>query len=387
MKKTWVALAVAGAFVAGTAQAQSSVTLYGILDVNYMWEEKPTCFPSGVSGTCPAGTTDVRQESLSAINSGHQSGNRWGLRGSEDLGGGMKAIFALESGFDLDRGTMGQGGRLFGRQAWAGISTNMGAVVAGRLASFSSGTGSFDMFGRTDPFLTGFGLASLGNTFYSANALRVDNAIAYQSPKWAGFQGGIGYSFNVNGAETAPNGSNTSALISAVTWEAGPFWVSVTYDAVSFADDTRRPDQKHLQVGATFDLGPVRLHGGYANQSNISGVGLVSGGSGAFIPLPSQLPSYDNNSYMAGVTWKLGAFTLLGSYQWSGADGQSYTTIAGGPTLNFDPDYSVFGIGATYNLSRRTNLYASYAARNADGTLLDNRFNYKQLALGVRHLF
>ena len=379
MKKTWVALAVAGAFVAGTAQAQSSVTLYGIVDVNYMWEEKPTNVGTSTSPR-------IVQESLSAINGGHQSGNRWGLRGSEDLGGGMSAIFTLESGFNIDTGTSAQSGRLFGRQAYAGISTGMGAVVAGRLASFSSGTGSFDMFGRTDPFATGFGLASLGQTFYSANALRVDNALAYQSPKWAGFQGGIGYSFNTNGTEKAPNGENTSAFFSAVTWEGGPFWVSLTYDQVQFADSLNRDEQRHLQVGATFDLGPVRLHGGYANQTGISAVG-VGGGAGEFIAIPSQLPAYDNASFMAGVSWKLGAFTLLGSYQWSGADGQSYTTVPGGPTFNFDPDYSVFAIGGTYNLSRRTNLYGTYAARNADGSLADNSFNYKQLALGVRHLF
>jgi GBP family porin len=377
MKKTWVALAVAGAFVAGTAQAQSSVTLYGILDVNYMWQEVPTCVPSGANTLpCPAGNK-ISQESISAINGGHQSGNRWGLRGSEDLGGGMKAIFTLESGFDIDRGTSGQGGRLFGRQAWVGISTGMGAVVAGRLASFSSGTGSFDMFGRADPFSTGFGLASLGSTFISANALRVDNAIAYQSPKFAGFQGGIGYTTRVDGAEQAPSGLNTTAFISALSWEAGPFWVAVTYDA---ADRDNAPNQKHLQVGATFDLGPVRLHGAYADQSNIGALPNAFGGQGTFIGLPAAL-DYDNTAWMLGLTWTVGAFKVMGSVQFSDADKR---TVAG---VNYEPDYNVYGVGATYNLSRRTNLYASYATRDADGTLVGNNFNYKQFALGVRHLF
>ena len=380
MKKTWVALAVAGAFVAGTAQAQSSVTLYGILDVNYMWEEKPTTIGTGAAAR-------VVQESVSGINSGHQFGNRWGLRGSEDLGGGMKGIFTVESGFSLDTGTLGQGGRLFGRQAWVGLETGWGSVVAGRLATFSSGTGSFDMFGRTDPFGTGFGLAGLGQTFFSANALRVDNAIAYVSPRFGGFRGGIGYTPRVDGGETAPQSSNTSAFIAGANFETGPFWIGVTYDAVDYDSASNRSDQRHLQIGATFDIGPVRLHGGFANQTGISGVALTSGGAGAFVRLPPQLPAYDNQSYMAGITWKMGAFTLLGSYQWSSADGQSYTTITGGPTLNFDPDYSVFGIGATYALSRRTNLYTSYAARDANGTLLDNSFNYKQFALGVAHRF
>jgi predicted porin len=376
MKKTWVALAVAGAFVAGTAQAQSSVTLYGIVDINYMWEERP----ANVNGT-------VQQESVSSINSGHQSGSRWGLRGSEDLGGGLKAIFTLEGGYSPDTGTLGQGGRLFGRQAWAGLQGGWGAVVAGRLATFSSGTGSFDMFGRTDPFLTGFGLASLGQTFFSANALRLDNTIAYQSPKFAGFQGGIGYSTNVDGGETVPDGRNNTAIASAINWEAGPFWVSVTYDVVNFGDPVapstvQREDQKHLQVGATFDLGPVRLHGGYADQSAISGVPLVSGGTGAFGQLPAGISNFDADAYMLGVTWKIGAFTVMGSYQMFDAD--SKLTAA---NVNFEPDFNIWGVGAAYNLSRRTNLYASYATRDADGTLAGNAFNYKQLALGVRHLF
>lgn len=373
MKKTWVALAVAGAFAAGAAQAQSSVTLYGIIDVNYMWQESPWNV-----GTATA--PNVQQESFSAINSGHQSGSRWGLRGSEDLGGGLKAIFTVEGGYDPDRGTLGQGGRLFGRQAWAGLQGGWGAVVLGRLATFSSGTGSFDMFGRTDPFLTGFGLASLGNTFYSANALRLDNSIAYQSPKFAGFQAGIGYSTRIDGAEVAPDSANASGIISAINWEAGPFWVSLTYDQVD--NPAGGSDQKHLQIGATFDIGSFRLHGGFADQSNIGAFTTLQGGTGAFQQLPAGARPFDTNAYMLGATWTLGAFKVFGSYQMQDADSQ--TLPSGTP---FDPDFNIWAFGGTYNLSRRTNLYASYASRNADGTFIDNTFNAKQLALGVRHLF
>jgi predicted porin len=254
-------------------------------------------------------------------------------------------------------------------------------VVLGRLATFSSGTGSFDMFGRTDPFLTGFGLASLGNTFYSANALRIDNAIAYQSPKFAGFQAGVGYSTRIDGNEVAPSSANADGIISALNWEAGPFWASVTYDQVD--NPTGGSDQKHLQIGATFDIGPVRLHGGFADQSNIGAIpGGPTGGSGSFLVLPAGFRPFDTQAYMLGVTWKFGAFALLGSYQMQDADSQ--TNAAG---QQFDPDFNIWSLGGTYNLSRRTNLYASYASRNADGTFIDNTFNAKQLAVGVRHLF
>ncbi len=378
MKKTWVALAVAGAFVAGAAQAQSSVTLYGIVDVNYMWEERPTTIGTGAAAR-------VVQESVSQINSGHQSGSRWGLRGSEDLGGGLKAIFTLEGGYNVDTGTLGQGGRLFGRQAWGGLSGGWGSVVAGRLATFSSGTGSFDMIGRIDPFLTGFGLASAGNTFYSMNALRLDNTVAYVSPKWGGFMGGVAYSTRVDGAETTPSGTNTTAFSLGANFEMGPFFVAATYDVANQADSTpQREDQKHFQIGGTFDLGNLRLHAGYADQSNIGAIASLTGGSGAFLSLPTGA-QFDNSAWLLGVTYKMGPWTFMGSYQAADADSQIYTV--GTTRVNYEPDYNVYGVGATYNFSRRTNVYASYAARDANGTLAGNQFNAKQLAIGMRHLF
>jgi predicted porin len=375
MKKRLVALAVLAA-VSGAALAQSSVTVYGILDLGYQWNEVPA----------EVGTTAaprIEQESYSAINGSHVYGNRWGLRGSEDLGGGWRAIFTLESGFNVDTGTAGQGGRLFGRQAFVGVDGGLGTLVAGRLATFSSGTGSFDMFSHVDPFVTGFGLAGLANTFISANALRVDNAIAYRSPKFAGFQGGIGYSANFSGAEQAPSGENTTAFISGLTWETGPFYAVVTYDAIDPADSSNRPSQKHLQIGGTFDISAFRLHAAYADQSNIGSVAFQPGlGSGSFVPLPAGVPYYDSASYMLGATWTIGEFAVLASYQWADADGQA--TAAG---ANFEPDYNIWGIGGTWNLSRRTMLYTSYASRDADGSLLGDAFNAKQFAVGLVHRF
>ena len=380
MRKGIVALAVLSAF-SGAALAQSSVTLYGIVDVGYQWNEAPTNV-----GTTAA--PRISQESWNAINGGYQSGNRWGLRGSEGLGGGWNAIFTLESGFNIDTGTQGQssasasGGRLFGRQAYAGLSSGLGTLVAGRLATFSSGTGDFDMFGRVDPFSTGFGLASLGSTFISANALRVDNALAYRSPTFAGFQAGVGYSTRIDGAETAPQDTNISAFISGLSWELGPFYAVATYDQLNNIGSN--PDQKHLQIGGVFTIGPFSINAAYADQSNISGVQARE--VGTFIPLPAGLSNYDATAWMLGGTATVGAFKFMASVQWSNGDGG--TRLApGGTPINFNPDYTVYGVGATYNLSRRTNLYAGYGSRNADGTLLDNTFNGKQLALGMRHLF
>jgi GBP family porin len=377
MKKTWVALAIAGAFAAGAAQAQSSVTLYGILDVNYMWQELPT---NVGTATVPR----IQQESWSAINSGHQYGNRWGLRGSEDLGGGLKAIFQLESGFNLDSGTSAQGGRLFGRQAYAGLSSGFGSLVAGRIATFSSGTGAFDMISPVDPFGTGFGLASMGNTFISANSLRLDNTVAYVSPKFAGFQGGIAYSTQISGAEVGPSNANVSAFASGINWSYGPFYAVVTYDQINNVGSA--PDQKHLQIGGVWTIGAFKLHAAYADQTNIGTLPAPGIGTGSFVTLPTGLQNFDNTAYMLGATWNVGAFSLFGSYQASNADGKPVACTSTG-CVNFEPDYNIWAIGGTYALSARTNLYTSYAQRNADGTLQDSSFNGKQFAAGVVHKF
>jgi predicted porin len=88
---------------------------------------------------------------------------------------------------------------------------------------------------------------------------------------------------------------------------------------------------------------------------------------------------------MLGATWNIGAFSVFGSWQSQDADGQ--TVNVGGTPINFDPDFSIYAIGATYNLSRRTNFYSAYASRDADGTLAGNQFDAKQFMLGIRHLF
>lgn len=113
MKKSLLALAALGAF-AGVAHAQSSVTLYGIIDEGFNVN------------------TNVKGQHLYNLSAGVLQGSRWGLRGTEDLGGGLKAIFVLENGFDENTGKMNQGGLLFGRQAYVGLSSNYGTVTLGR---------------------------------------------------------------------------------------------------------------------------------------------------------------------------------------------------------------------------------------------------------------
>jgi predicted porin len=361
MKKSLIALAVLGAF-SGAALAQSNVTLYGILDVNYQRIDPET-------GSATSG-----------INGGHQSGNRFGLRGSEALGGGWNAVFTIEGGFNIDTGTSGQssaacggtpvpppgalnpcGGatqnRLFGRQAWAGLSSGFGTLVAGRIASLSSGTGSFDIYGNVDPFLTGFGDSNLGRAFSSANALRLDNSVLYKSPNFAGFTVGGSYSFNASGSEFAGSGNNVDVIGLGGSWGMGPFYAVVTYDI--FDIPGAPDDQTHLQLGGTWDFKIAKLHLGYAIEDETR-VGTSVGN----VLLPSTVNAPDADAWMAGFTVPLFGGNLLLSYM--DRDGDAVTVS---PTYVDERDFSTWSIGYTYPLSRRTNLYFNYSDTNGKGTL------------------
>ena len=166
MKKSLLALAVLGAF-AGAASAQSSVTLYGIVDVGVA--VRSTSSAAELAAARHRRWTSGRQpRGLSRFGS-HWWRSERGLR----PGGGLQHR----------QRHVRSGGRLFGRQAWVGVDGDIGTLVAGRIAIFSSGTGSFDMFGATDPFGTALIFAGLQSTFSSGNSMRLDNAIMYRSPK------------------------------------------------------------------------------------------------------------------------------------------------------------------------------------------------------------
>lgn len=372
MKKSAATLALL-ALAGGTAMAQSSVTLYGLIDAGLQWNEQ---FSSS-SG---------RQESLWSIDSGYQSGSRFGLRGNESLGSGLNAIFTLEGGIDVSTGQSLQGGALFGRQAFVGLQGGFGTVVLGRLATPSSSTGSFDMFSAVDPFSTGFGINQLGSTFIAANTLRQDNAVLYVSPVLGGFKAAAGYSFNRGGGETVPQGSNATGINLAGSFGRGPFYAVLTYDVLGYPDpgsttaNAGAPDEKLLQIGAHYDLKFVKLFAAYASQTDISAVrALVS------IAPPAGVTAYDNQAWMVGLAAPLFGGQFSASYQSADADSQTYATAGG--TSTFKPDYSVWGIGYQYPFSLRTNLYAGYGQVQADGTLNPTQVERKQFGLGMRHRF
>lgn len=350
MKLIRYAAAVAGAAltgVIGSASAQS-VTVFGQVDAGVQREKNPT-------------------GSVSRLVSGGRSASRLGFRGTEDLGDGLSAVFMLEQGINADAGTLGQGGRGFGRQAYVGLRGAWGALALGRVATFGSGTGSFDMLGPIDPFSTAWGIAGMGTTMSTATGLRVDNTVLYQSPDISGFQAGVLHSLHALGNETIPRSANVYLTGLGARYSGGPFYAAITYETANNPKGGRA--ETHLQAGATYDLKAVMLHAAYTRETGLFSTDLnVSGttnGAGA-------------KAYMLGISVPLGSGIVRGSYQ--ARNGESL----GGENR----DYRVISLGYEYFFSKRTSAYAVIADEDGKGSLATSAaFNRRMYTVGILHKF
>jgi len=334
--------------LACSAQAQSSVTIYGVIDVGVQFEE---------------GLND----NTDRVISGGRSGSRLGFKGAEDLGGGLRAVFTLEAGLNVDNGSFGQGGLAFGRQSTVGLAGGWGTLVAGRVGTFSSGTGGFDMFAAVDPFSAGWGIATVGSSMSSANALRVNNAVIYQSPDMGGFRLGALYTPQAIGTETSPSGANISLTGLGARYSGGPFYAVITYDVAN--NPAGGSDEKHLQVGASYDFKVVELYAAYARETDLFSTNLnVSGttnGAGA-------------KAWMVGLSLPLGNSKIVTSYQERNGD------ELGGEKR----DLRLISLGYEYFLSKRSSLYAVVTDEEGKNTLATvPAYNKRQYTAGVNHKF
>ncbi|UBM09155.1 porin [Cupriavidus metallidurans] len=238
-----VALASTGAF------AQSSVTMYGVADV-------------GIEYLTHAGGDN----STVRMSSGNLSGSRWGLRGTEDLGGGLKGIFTLESGINIDTGSGADSSRMFNRQAFVGLQKDgIGTLTLGRQQTLL-----YDFGLNYDPMAIATRYSIIGQD--GAFASRADNAIKYVGT-FGGVTASALYSFRYNGQEV-PGQTNRGAEYSAgLNYATGPLSVGAVYDQVRLGltagvADTGAKIQR-ASIAGTYAFGPAKVFGGWrwANQT------------------------------------------------------------------------------------------------------------------------
>ncbi len=339
------------------AFGQAAPTVYGVID-------------TGIQRTDPKAGRSSETATTTGINGGIRGGSRFGFRGTEDLGGGLKAIYTIENGFAPDTGMALQGSRLFGRQAFLGLSSRAGTLVAGRIGTFSSGAGTFDKWGRIDPFRTVYGIAGLGSTMSSSASLRVDNALAYVTPAIGGFSAGAAKSWRVDGAERAGGGSNNNETIATfVNYSAGPLYAVATFDRIKLGELAGAPSQKHLQLGVAYDLKWVQLSAAYAREDDQRVLQSTA----------QQAAGADAQAWMLGVVAPLGAHRLMGSYQ--------QRTVDAAPT-SAEGKRRVLSVGYEYSLSKRTVLYAAMAdLTDRDALKTASSGGSRQFSTGLNHSF
>lgn len=382
MQKKLIAVAVLGACVAGSAFA-ANVDVYGRIDTGLSYVHYDE-----------TGLSDAK-DTLS-LDSGNSSGNRWGLKGSEDLGNGYQVGFVLESGFDSDTGKMSKDG-LFNREATLRVSGPFGSIYAGRMGRIGSDAGSVGFYaGSVSPFGSGWGKMA-GHFAVTANYdSRYNNALAYVSPK----VGPVTVYAQYTMGNTTENESGDDRLFSlGAQADFGALQVlglveylnKKSVAGTTVYDDSQYDDSYTINLGGSYDfsVAKVFLAGQYFKAApNYAGMKanyakLVEGNEWRY--------SFDGFGVNVGATAPIGAGEFLVSAGYGKGD------------LNVDTkdgkhsaDAYIIQVGYTYPFSKRTNLYAGAGYMqtsmedgftNTDGTYSDKDFKTTQVMFGLLHKF
>ncbi|SAL46213.1 outer membrane protein (porin) [Caballeronia sordidicola] len=347
--------------LAGNAYAQSSVTLYGIVDAGFTYN------------------TNSGGHSQIALTSGNGAGNRWGLKGTEDLGGGLAAVFELENGFSIVNGSIGQGGTFFGRHAYVGLSSrDYGVLLLGRQTALSN-----DYVGR---FASGSSWAAAG-TGYGAHVGDIDNLVAvnrtnntvkYRTPDWRGLTAAGAYALG----GVAGDYTRNQIWQAALNYANGPVNLAATYLVAkdpnySFFGNTAKGSATATNLGST------PAYAGFANagiQSIFAAGGQYKLGALMIDAVYSNVQFSDlgatsvtgltpkETAYRGKATFNTEELNLMYylSPSFMVAAAYNYTKMVG-------PDgehahYSQVNAGARYFLSKSTGLYLVGVWQRAGGT-------------------
>jgi predicted porin len=358
------AVAIAALAVVGAASAQ--VTLYGKIDAT-----------AKSSTTGKSGATTAADLTKFSLDSAGLSGSRWGVKGSEDLGGGLKASFQLEQGFSVDTGEASNT-RQFHRQAYVTLGGGFGSLSLGRqYGTIDNVIGYLDIQGYSSNSAMGSAFAAGAHADGAGTGGRVDSSILYTTPTVSGFTGVVQYAPGEN--KTATKAATAYSGFYAM-YSAGPLFVMGGYEqngtqavtaaaavaAVPGNAGTAAVTAKAAatvsggMIGATYDLGAVKLSGAIEN-------GKTTGAS--------------DFGYMIGAAVPMGAAALqLG---WA-AETQSADSSVDGTS-------DALGVSVIYTLSKRTNVYGSFIRSNSTPAAATAAVQVKTttttFGVGVRHDF
>ncbi len=458
MKKSLIALA---ALAATSAFAQSSVTLYGRaeagVDLGYRVATTGTTtinpVTAGVAGpsTTVSGTSTPTPASFSLdpktgtivntpagavvapntvskpgfrVSDGNNQGlgsSRFGMRGTEDLGGGLKANFVLESGLNLDDGSVGNGGgNFFSRSAWVGLSGGFGEVRLGRQV-----LGSFGVHANGLVLGAASGLYETGATI-AQGGVRFSNAIQYRSPDFGGISGTISLSAPENNSnESTTVGTTTSTKSSngktgldlSIAYANGPIYVGFGYNkqntsasennglvgAANIQKFTSGP-RTDYSISASYNFGVAQPFFSYVNRKDGSSSSTLTGGAITAINGTSLVGSGTNTNgrqYALGVKVPLGAATLITSFGIHKTTG-SANDLTNSNNASVERKVRAFQVGGLYSLSKRTTLMANYGINNqkdnvtsttltgigaGSNSVANTETKVRGLNFGVQHLF
>ncbi|WP_250514593.1 porin [Caballeronia sp. INDeC2] len=359
--KKYVTPVVVASLSATAACAQSSVTLYGIVDSGLMYQNNGTTVGSAAKG-----------HSSLKLSPGGWALNRFGLKGNEDVGAGTSAIFQLESGFNIANGSSQFAGGLFTRQAWVGLANERyGTLTAGRQY-----TAYFTLLSPYSPalWLTGAG-AHPGDIDSLDLSYRANNSLVYMSPAIHGFTFGGSYAFG-----GVPGSMNAGSAWSAgVQYVNGPAGIAAAFQRVNNATPGGGAWGENSAVsngGAQAAVSAINY--GYITAQAQQRVAVTAGYR--FSPAWDVSVSYSNVQYIPGLQSAFrdtAIFNTAGTVlhykptpSWDLAAGYSYTRATQANGISSEAAYQQVVLSQYYSLSKRTGLYAVEGYQHARGQTL-----------------
>jgi predicted porin len=362
VKKLTLAALIIGGFAA-QAQAQSNVTIYGLVDAGLVSER------GGVAGN------------VTKVTSGIGGQSRLGFRGTEDLGNGLSAIFQLETGFRADDGSLDNtNSALFNRQAYVGLkSKDAGQLTIGRQYTMLYNAQSQ----VADPFGAGYA-GSIKNLFPSAGAnTRVSNALVYATPTIEGFSAEALYALG----EQAGSANAGRQFGLGLNYSQGPLNARLVYNnknndtAATPTTAAKLQDTgRNTMFAANYDFQVVKAYFAYGADKGVNSAQLPVANAYGYTVAPKA--SVDSNDLLIGAQIPVGSGTIMASYI-----RKNDKTVA-----NQDADQ--WALGYLYSLSKRTGAYIAYAKiknKNGAGYTVGNNNEAgsgdKAFNLGIRHAF